>query len=216
VSSQQQGVAAEIREAFAEAGVTGLPPSCYDQFSAYLELLLRWNTRLSLTAIRAPKQIIRRHFTECAFAAQHLPEDIESLLDFGSGAGFPGVPFAICRPEIRVTLAEAHGKKASFLREVGRAIGTRTEVYDGRVETMTQGRLFHAVSMRAVEKMDLAIPTAARMAERYLILLTTEGSARTYGELVPELRWLDPIHLPNSDQMILAVGGRREPTGLHG
>jgi 16S rRNA (guanine527-N7)-methyltransferase len=216
VSSHPDGTAQEIQEAFAESGVTELPASCYDQFSAYLDLLLRWNARLSLTAIREPGQIIRRHFAECAFAARHLPIDIESLLDYGSGAGLPGIPFAICRPEIRVTLAEAHGKKASFLREVVRTIGTNTEVYDGRVETMAQGRLFHAVSMRAVEKMELAIPIALRMVGRYLVLLTTERSAPAYRELVPELRWLDPVHLPNSDQMILAVGERRQPTGLHG
>jgi 16S rRNA (guanine527-N7)-methyltransferase len=206
----------EIQEAFAEAGITGLPGSCYDQFSDYLELLLRWNARLSLTAIREPGQIIRRHFAECAFAAQHLPVGIESLLDYGSGAGLPGIPFAICRPETRVTLAEAQGKKASFLREVVRTIGTETEVYDGRVEKMAQGRPFHAVSMRAVEKMELAIPIALRMVERYLVLLTTERSAREYGKRAPELRWLDPVRLPNSDQMILAIGGRREEAGVRG
>jgi len=206
----------EIQEAFAEAGITGLPGSCYDQFSDYLELLLRWNARLSLTAIREPGQIIRRHFAECAFAAQHLPVDIESLLDYGSGAGLPGIPFAICRPETCVTLAEAQGKKASFLREVVRTIGTETEVYDGRVEKMAQGRPFHAVSMRAVEKMELAIPIALRMVERYLVLLTTERSAREYGKLAPELRWLDPVRLPNSDQMILAIGGRRGEAGVRG
>ena len=206
----------EIQEAFAEAGVIELPASCYDQFSAYLELLLRWNTRLSLTAIREPGQIIRRHFAECAFAAQHLPADIEKLLDYGSGAGLPGIPFAICRPGIRVTLAEAQGKKASFLREVVRTIGTKTEVYDGRVETMPQGRPFRAVSMRAVEKMELAIPIALRLAERYLVLLTTERSAPVYTGIAPELQWMDPVHLPNADQMILAIGRRAEPTGLSG
>jgi 16S rRNA (guanine527-N7)-methyltransferase len=209
VISQPDGTAQEIQQAFAEARITGLPASCYDQFSNYLELLLRWNARLSLTAIREPGQIIRRHFAECAFAAQHLPVDIESLLDYGSGAGLPGIPFAICRPEIRVILAEAQGKKTSFLREVVRTIGTRTEVYDGRAETMTQGRLFHAVSMRAVEKMELAIPIALRLVERYLVLLTTERSAPAYGKLAPELQWFDPVHLPNSDQMILAIGERR-------
>jgi 16S rRNA (guanine527-N7)-methyltransferase len=209
VSPQPDGAAQEIQEAFAEAGVNELPGSCYDQFSNYLELLFRWNARLSLTAIREPRQIIRRHFAECAFAAQHLPVDIESLLDYGSGAGLPGIPFAICRPEIRVTLAEAHGKKASFLREVVRMIGTETEVYDGRVETRAQGRFFHAVSMRAVEKMELAIPIALRMVERYLVLFTTERFAPEYEKLAPELRWLDPVHLPNSDQRILAIGQRR-------
>ena len=208
MSSPPGGTTQEIQEAFAGAGITGLPASCYDQFFAYLELLLRWNARLSLTAIREPKQIIRRHFVECAFAAQHLPADIESLLDYGSGAGLPGIPFAICRPEIRVTLAEAQGKKASFLREVVRTVGTGTEVYDGRVETIPGGRMFHAVSMRAVEKMELAIPIALRLADRYLVLLTTERSAPAYKELTPELQWMDSVHLPNADQMILAIGRR--------
>jgi 16S rRNA (guanine527-N7)-methyltransferase len=216
VSLQPEGTLQEIREAFAEAGIAQLPRSSYGQFSNYLELLLRWNARLNLTAVREPRQIIRRHFAECAFAAQHLPVDVECLLDYGSGAGLPGIPFAICRPEIRVTLAEAQGKKASFLREVVRTIGTRTEVFDGRVETMAPRRLFHAVSVRAVEKMDLAIPIALRAAKRYLVLFTTERSAPAYKQLAPELQWREPIQLPNSDQMILAIGQRREVMGLHG
>jgi 16S rRNA (guanine527-N7)-methyltransferase len=186
-----------------------MPACCYDQLSTYLGLLLRWNARLNLTAIREPAQIIRRHFVECAFAARHLPADIETLLDYGSGAGLPGIPFAICRPEIRVTLAEAQGKKASFLREVVRTVGTESEVYDGRVETMPQGLLFHAVSMRAVEKMELAIPVALRRAERYLVLLTTERTAPAYRELTPELEWMDSIPLPNADRMILTMGKRQ-------
>lgn len=216
VSSPSGGTVQEIRDAFAGAGIGELPTSCYDQFSAYLGLLLRWNARLSLTSIREPAQIIRRHFVECAFAAQHLPADIESLLDYGSGAGFPGIPFAICRPEIRVTLAEAQGKKASFLREVVRTVGTGTAVYDGRVETMPQEQAFHAVSMRAVEKMALAIPIALRLAGRYLVLLTTERLAPAYVEMTPELRWFDPLQLPNTDQMILAIGRRNEVVALHG
>jgi 16S rRNA (guanine527-N7)-methyltransferase len=199
----------EIEDAFAEAGMSGMPACCYDQLSTYLGLLLRWNARLNLTAIREPAQIIRRHFVECAFAARHLPADIETLLDYGSGAGLPGIPFAICRPEIRVTLAEAQGKKASFLREVVRTVGTESEVYDGRVETMPQGLLFHAVSMRAVEKMELAIPVALRRAERYLVLLTTKRTAPAYRELTPELEWMDSIPLPNADQMIMTMGKRQ-------
>jgi 16S rRNA (guanine527-N7)-methyltransferase len=208
VSHLPGGSVQEIEEAFSEAGIGGLPASGYERFSAYLELLTRWNARLNLTSVREPAQIIRRHFVECAFAAQHLPKDIETLLDYGSGAGFPGIPFAICRPDIRVTLAEAQGKKASFLREVVRTVGTGTEVYDGRVETMAPGHSFQAVSMRAVEKMELAIPIALRVAERYLVLLTTERSAPAYGGLAPELQWTGSVHLPNADQMILAIGRR--------
>jgi 16S rRNA (guanine527-N7)-methyltransferase len=206
VTSSVSGI--QIEEAFAEAGITGLPDRAYDQFRGYLSLLLRWNARLSLTAIRKPEQIIQRHFVECAFVAQQLPFGIETLLDYGSGAGLPGIVIAICRPQIRVTLAESHGKKASFLREATRSVGISGEVYEGRVETMAEERLFHAVTMRAVEKMDLAIPVAVRHAERYLALLTTERSAPAYRQLIPELQWLEPLPLPNAEQMILAIGRR--------
>jgi 16S rRNA (guanine527-N7)-methyltransferase len=199
----------QIDRAFTEAGIAPLPGSAYDQFQIYLELLLRWNQRLSLTAVREPEQIIRRHFVECAFAAQSLPRDIGSLLDYGSGAGLPGIPIAICRPEIQVTLAEAQGKKASFLREALRVLGLKGEVYDGRVETMPEEQRFDAVSMRAVEKMKFAIPVAVERIERYLVLLTTERSAPAYRELARNLEWLEPIRLPNTEQMILAIGTRR-------
>jgi 16S rRNA (guanine527-N7)-methyltransferase len=196
----------EIETAFAAAGIDGLPPSAAGQFYAYLGLLLRWNQRLNLTADREPAEIIRRHFVECAFAAQHLPENIRTLLDFGSGAGLPGIPFAICRPDIRVTLAEAHGKKASFLREAYRVLRIAGEVYDGRVEAMPEEREFDAVSLRAVEKMELVIPDAVQRAKGYLLLFTTERSGREFQRLASGLRWLDPIALPNAEQRILAIG----------
>jgi 16S rRNA (guanine527-N7)-methyltransferase len=200
--------AEQIEKAFSEAGIESLPKKAYQQFQAYLELLLRWNQRLSLTAIRDPEQIIRRHFIECAFAAQHLPSDIANLLDYGSGAGLPGIPIAICRPEIRVMLAEAHGKKAAFLREALRALAISGEVYDGRVEAMPTGSRFDAVTMRAVEKMELAVPIAVQRAKQYLVLLTTHSSAPAYRELVPELKWLEPIRLPDTEQMVVAIGRR--------
>jgi 16S rRNA (guanine527-N7)-methyltransferase len=197
-----------IEKALLEAGIAALPPGAYGQFHAYLELLLRWNRRLNLTAVREPEQIIRRHLIECTFAAQHLPRDIASLLDYGSGAGLPGIPIAISRPEIEVTLAEAQGKKAAFLREALRVLSLNGEVYDGRVERMPDEPGFDAVSMRAVEKMELAIPIAVKRVRRYLILLTTRRSVPTYREHTPELEWLEPIPLPNTEQMILAIGQR--------
>jgi 16S rRNA (guanine527-N7)-methyltransferase len=202
------GTAEQIKQAFAEAGIPGLPSLAYQQFQAYLDLLLRWNQRVSLTAVREPDEIIRRHFVECAFAAQHLPRDIRTLLDYGSGAGLPGIPIAICLPEIRVTLAEAQGKKAAFLREAFRVLDLRGEVYHGRVEAMPEQPGYDAVTMRAVDKMGLAIPAALERAKRYLLLLTTEQSAVTFREIAPGLEWLRPVPLPNSIQMILAIGRR--------
>lgn len=200
----------EIIEAeFFRAGLAALPPAAYRQFESYLDLLLRWNQRLNLTAINDPLQVIQRHFVESAFTAQHLPTGIKSLLDFGSGAGFPGIPIAICRPEIQVTLAEAQGRKASFLQETLRIASIPGRVYAGRVETMPEQHLFDVVAMRAVEKMESAVPMGLKRAKRYLVLLTTEKSMSAAPGL-RDLSWLDPIPLPNSSQMILAIGRRTE------
>ena len=199
----------KIEAEFSRAGLAVLPPSAYKQFENYLDLLLRWNQRLNLTAIKDPLQVIRRHFVESVFTAQHLPSGVTSLLDYGSGAGFPGIPIAICRPEIQVTLAEAQGRKASFLQEALRTLSVRGEVYAGRVETMPELDRFDIVAMRAAEKMESAVPIAFKRAKRYLILLTTEKSMSGAAGL-KDLSWFDPIPLPNSSQMILAVGRRRE------
>lgn len=198
----------EIEKAFLQADIAGLLPGAYEQFLAYFNLLLRWNAQLNLTAIREPEEIMQRHFVECAFASQHLPRDVGTLLDYGSGAGLPGIPIAICRPEIRVTLAESQGKKASFLREAVRAVGISSEVYDRRVETIPRERWFDAVTVRAVEKMELALPVAIQYTRRYLALFTTERSAPISGQLSAEFTWREPISLPKADQRIFLVGER--------
>ena len=202
------GAATQIRSAFANAGINELPPTAYDQFETYLELLLRWNLRMNLTAVREPETIIRRHFVECAFAAQHLPRDITTLLDYGSGAGLPGIPIAICRPEIRVTLAEAQGKKIAFLSEALRVLRLAGELFGARVETMPAQLVFDAVTMRAVEKLALAMPFAIQHAKHYLVLFTTQESAGAYLAQAPELRWLAPFVIPNTEQMVVAIGQR--------
>jgi 16S rRNA (guanine527-N7)-methyltransferase len=198
-----------IQAEFSRAGLAALHPAAYEKFQNYLDLLLRWNQRLNLTAIREPLQVIQRHFVESAFVAQHLPADVTSLLDYGSGAGLPGIPIAICRPGIRVTLAEAQGKKAVFLQEALRVLVLPGQVYGGRVEAMADQDLFDAVSMRAVEKMESAIPVAVKRSRKYLVILTTRKSAAASRGFTPELEWFEPIPLPNSAQMILAIGQRR-------
>jgi 16S rRNA (guanine527-N7)-methyltransferase len=203
-----RGAATQIRSAFAEAGISELPPNAYDQFETYLELLLRWNLRMNLTAVREPEAIIRRHFVECAFAAQHLPRDITTLLDYGSGAGLPGIPIAICRPEIRVTLAEAQGKKTAFLSEALRVIRLAGEVFGARVETMPAQLVFDAVAMRAVEKLALALPVAIQRSRNYLVLFTTRESSPSFRAHVPELRWLEPVPIPNTEHIVMAIGQR--------
>ena len=144
-----------LNHLLASAAMEPLSSDLSERFSTYLELLLKWNARLNLTAIRTEDEILRRHFVECIFCARALPPGIPTLLDFGSGAGFPGIPIALCRPDIAVTLAESQAKKAAFLQEAVRELNLKTTVYSGRAEALTT--VFHAVAMRAVDKMDEAV-----------------------------------------------------------
>jgi 16S rRNA (guanine527-N7)-methyltransferase len=99
-----------------------LSPLQHDRLLTYLDLLLKWNRRINLTSLRAPEEIISRHFLDSLLLLPHLPET-GRLLDIGSGAGFPGLPLKIVRPGLTVDLAEATAKKASFLKEAVRRLG---------------------------------------------------------------------------------------------
>ena len=148
------------------------PAAILPRLSLYLDLLLKWNARTNLTAIRDPEEIVRRHFGESLFAARHLNPETPTLLDFGSGAGFPGLPIALLRPHIAVTLAESQNKKAAFLREAVRQLKIPAEIWPNRVEAMPPTRQFHTVTLRAVDNMAAALTAAAPRAAHQLLLLT--------------------------------------------
>lgn len=87
------------------------------QFIRYRDELLRWNTRVNLTAIRDDKEIIHKHFLDSLSILEHITlKDGDSVIDVGTGAGFPGIILKIYVPGIRLTLVEASQKKASFLK----------------------------------------------------------------------------------------------------
>src|SRR5579863_7996293 len=103
-------IGSRISDAVAAAGLAPLNETAIVRLGAYISLILRWNSRMNLTAIREEDAIISLHIIESIDVSTKLPNDIESLLDFGSGAGLPGIPIAICRPEIKVTLADSQNK----------------------------------------------------------------------------------------------------------
>lgn len=198
-----------LNQILREEGQPELVPEIAAKFGEYGALLQRWNARMNLTAVRDTDGILRRHFVESIRCAQALPSGIANLLDFGSGAGFPGLPIALCCPEITVTLAESQTKKASFLREAVRTLGLQTQVHAGRAETLE--RRFACVTLRAVDKMGDAVRTAAGLVGGggWLALLTSQGDYANLQKLVTGLTWSDElISLGGSDRML--VLGRRE------
>jgi 16S rRNA (guanine527-N7)-methyltransferase len=180
-----------------------VPEWLYEQLGTYLELLTKWNARTNLTAIREPAEMVRRHFGESLFAARQLPE-CATLLDFGSGAGFPGLPMQLWRPELGVTLAESQNKKATFLREVCRTLGLKTEVWAARVEGMAAGREFDVVALRAVDNMEAALAAARVRARRGLVVLTTARAWQDAEGFVVEAS----IPLPGSVDGVVVVARR--------
>lgn len=89
----------------------------YGQFYAYMELLIEWNEKMNLTAITEPKEIILKHFVDSLTIAKYVKED-KSIIDMGTGAGFPGIPIKIYRKDIKVVLADSLNKRIKFLDEV--------------------------------------------------------------------------------------------------
>jgi 16S rRNA (guanine527-N7)-methyltransferase len=154
-------ITSEIVEAALESWALPVPGAeAVQRLIRYAELLQLWNSKVNLTAIRDEAGILHRHLMEGAFAASLVPRGAQTVLDFGSGSGIPGMPIAICRPELKVTLAESSGKKAAFLREVARQLAIPIAVYSERVGRPLSQAGFDLVTMRAVDRFGAMISAA--------------------------------------------------------
>lgn len=168
----------------------------------HYELLCRWNQRMDLTSLQRPEEIVRRHYCESLFFGNCMPETAPvSVVDFGSGAGFPGFPLAVLHPEWRVTLLEAHQRRAVFLKQVARGIENITVV-------ASRGELFHVkhqwLVARAVKVTDV-IANASRIAKKVGVLVGQNAV-----EVLLErsgYEWSEPILIPGSVGRFCVFGG---------
>jgi 16S rRNA (guanine527-N7)-methyltransferase len=176
--------------------------------SIYIDLLLKWNARINLTAVRDPREIVTRHFGESFFVAEILRSySPATLIDLGSGAGFPGVPIAMQLPEAQVTLIESNQKKATFLKEVILALKLRNiVVFNGRAESYRNRASM--VTMRAVESFEQALPVAAALVEQkgQIALMIGESQVTAAHRFAGEVEWREPIGVPGGHSRILLVG----------
>lgn len=123
-----------------------LPDYAQAQLVAYIELLAKWNRSYNLTAVRDPLEMVSRHLLDSLAVLPYVHG--EALADLGSGAGFPGIPLAIARPDLTVTLVESNGKKARFLREAARSLPlSNVVIKQRRVQEMSGA--FDCVTARA-------------------------------------------------------------------
>jgi 16S rRNA (guanine527-N7)-methyltransferase len=194
----------------------------------YIDILQHWNARINLTAIRNEEEIVTRHFGESLFAATHLfpppvvkeddrpeagsPKPEARVADVGSGAGFPGIPIKLWAPNIALTLIESNQKKATFLREVARSLTlTYINIQNIRAETLPLSG-FDVVTLRAVERFEAILPTAAGLvtpAGRLALLIASSQQAAARSA-IPDVTWDPPIPIPQSQSRQLLIG-HREP-----
>ena len=190
-----------------------LPPELLRQFGVYLELLMRWNARMNLTAVRDPEQIVTRHFGESLFAARQLfgtDTPAVKVADVGSGAGFPGLPMKLWAQRNEVTLIESQNKKATFLKEVIRTLRLEsTEVFCGRAEQW--GQAADVVTLRAVEKFESALPVAANLVGPGGSLCLLIGSRQVTAAkslLSSPWNWHEPVAIPQSEDRVVTVADK--------
>jgi len=176
--------------------------------STYIDLLLKWNARMNLTAVRDPEEMVTRHFGESFFAAGILrPYSPASLIDLGSGAGFPGIPLAMLMPETKVTLIESNQKKSTFLKEVIFALKlANVSVFTGRGEDHQQNA--EVVTMRAVERFEQALPIALNLVnqEGQVALMIGASQAEQARGLARGVEWQGTITVPGGHSRVLLVG----------
>lgn len=210
-SERNPGGLGGLNDHLEKAGLQSLNAETIAKFEKYLALLLKWNARMNLTAIRDSKEILNRHFLESITCAQALPPGIATLLDFGSGAGFPGVPIALCRPEIHVVLAESQTKKAAFLQEAVRTLGLSARVFSGRAEHLDEQ--FDCVALRAVDQMETAVSAASKLVRTggWLAVLTTRTDLAILEKAGVDWHPGQIVPIANSDQRVVVLASRTKP-----
>jgi len=202
-----------IRRALGEFDLTASDKQV-QQIQQYIDILLAWNDKVNLTAIRDPLEILHRHFCESMFAAPAVPVENGRLADVGSGGGFPGLPLKIMRPDLQVFLIESNIKKATFLAEVIRELGlSEARVLVNRYEELTEDVApLDFVCSRALGDFGPFLEWAASepvLASQVILWV----GARDVEEIqkIALWAWREPIPVPNSLRRLLLIGTKKVP-----
>jgi 16S rRNA (guanine527-N7)-methyltransferase len=200
-----------IRRALGEFQITASELQV-SQIQQYMSMLLAWNEKVNLTAIRDPLEILYRHFCESMYAAVTVPLEKGRLADVGSGGGFPGLPLKILRPDLELFLVESNVKKSTFLAEVVRELGLNdARVLVSRYEELGEELTpLDTVCSRAVGEFVpfLAWAGSERVAAQQ-VMLWIGGRDLDEVRSIPGWEWREPTPVPQSLRRFLLVGTRK-------
>jgi 16S rRNA (guanine527-N7)-methyltransferase len=182
------------------------------QIQQYIEILLTWNEKINLTAIRDPLEILYRHFCESMYAAEAIPLKNGRLADVGSGGGFPGLALKIMRPDLQVFLVESNIKKVTFLAEVIRELGlTSAQVLARRYEELGEEVApLDYVCSRALGEYPVFLDWArSQQIAAKQVILWIGGRDLEEIQKIRTWDWGEPIEVPHSLRRLLLVGTRK-------
>lgn len=190
-----------LRSGALEYGVE-LDEKALERFDKYAELLCEWNSFMNLTAIKEPDEIMKKHFVDSLslLSAVNIPEGA-SLIDVGTGAGFPGVPLLIARNDLKVTLLDSTNKRLDFIRAVLEAIGLTADVVHMRAEDAGKNTAYR-------EKYDFATARAVsnlRDLSEYCIPFVKQN-----GYFVPMKSAKTDEEISDAEKALKILGGKIE------
>jgi 16S rRNA (guanine527-N7)-methyltransferase len=200
----------QIRSILESFELTAADPLC-EQIRTYIDLLLRWNRRISLTAIESPEEIVRTHFAESLLATKAVPNLHGRLADVGTGAGFPGLPLRMYMPDLQLTLIEPNAKKCAFLAEVVRTLELdNAEIIQRRYEDVRKpDPPFDIVTARALGQFqEFAEWAESVVAPGGLVMVWTGPDGKSELERKKSWKWPAPYAIPGSKHRLIVVGTR--------
>jgi 16S rRNA (guanine527-N7)-methyltransferase len=203
--------AAVIRRALGEFKLPAFDDQVL-QIQQYIKILLTWNEKINLTAIRDPLEILYRHFCESMYAAEAIPLKKGRLADVGSGGGFPGLPLKILRPDLQVFLVESNIKKVTFLAEVIRELGLKgAQVLARRYEELGEEVApLDYVCSRALGEFPVFLDWArSQQIAAKQVILWIGGRDLEEIQNIRTWDWSEPIEVPHSLRRLLLVGTRK-------
>jgi 16S rRNA (guanine527-N7)-methyltransferase len=166
-------LAADLAAGLRTLGIA-LAPEAREKLLAYIALLGRWNRVYNLTAIREPERMLSHHVFDSLAVLPHL--EGPAIADVGSGAGFPGIPLALARPQWRVALIESNHKKTAFLRQAAIDLALENvDIREERAEAVTPRGAYDTVIARAFSDLAEFIAAAAALCRAGGALMAMKG-----------------------------------------
>ena len=178
------------------------------RLGVYLDVLLQWQERVNLISEPSPERLLRLHFLESFWMAEHFLEDRSILTDLGTGAGFPGLAARIYRPLLSVTLVEKHAKKALFLEQLTRRLKLKgVSIFSHRWQEYEAWQTGGIVSIRALKVSAELLERLAKQGQRVLLLHTEDMPIEGNKWLV-----INQLQVPGSRRRVATQLGVRTST----